>query len=258
MGLLKLIKYPGSKNALIPHINNIYRKSGCDIFVDVFGGSGTVLLNTPTHQSVFNDLNEEITNLFKSIKTNPEEFYDLIQKFTSTRRAFREYGRSSRSIYSPKLTGWESAFLTFYRFNTGFGGMGSTYQTTKEKASYSFVKKVEANFKLISGKVSGWTIENLDFRLLFRKYDREDVFFYFDPPYQGKKWYEFGFELRDVMDLKQIFSEMKGKYVLNVDYSDLTYRELLGDPDFIVSNLNQNRLKASTPQFRNYSFYSNI
>lgn len=255
---LKLIKYPGSKNVLIPHINNLFQKSGCDVFVDVFGGSGIVLLNMLPHKSVFNDLNEKITNLFKCIKDEPKEFYNLVQRFTKTKESFEEYSRRSISVDSPKLTSVESAFLTFYRFNTGFGGMGGTYQTTKEKSTYSSVKKIASNFKSVSTKVSGWTIENLDFRLLFRKYNREDAFFYFDPPYQGKSWYDYGFEHRDIVDLIEIFSEMKGKYVLNVDYADQTYRDLLGDPAFVVSNVNQNRLKAAPPQFRKYSFYSNI
>jgi DNA adenine methylase len=63
----KLIKYPGSKLVIIPDIRRIFLESGEEYFVDVFGGSGSVSLNI-AGKLVYNDINDELCNLFRVIK----------------------------------------------------------------------------------------------------------------------------------------------------------------------------------------------
>ena len=72
MTYLRLIKYPGAKTVLIPDINRVFSTSRTRLLVDVFGGSGTVSLNIRSKETVYNDINGEIFNLFLSIREEPQ------------------------------------------------------------------------------------------------------------------------------------------------------------------------------------------
>jgi DNA adenine methylase len=251
----KLIKYPGSKNALVSAINKVFRESGKFVFVDVFGGSGIVSLNVDADRIVYNDLNREIYNLFKVIKSSSDEFLQVARKWTSTRDRFDSYGEMLSSGKVTNQNNVESAFRTFYKFNVGFGGMGSTYRTKSEKSSYSTVLKVLSNYKEISLRISKWTVENVDFRELIGTYDGGSVFFYLDPPYIAKSWYDIDFNYRALEDLKRLTRVIKGSYLCTFDYNDLNSREVFGKPDHVAQFVNQNRQKTSPQEFRNYSLY---
>lgn len=253
----KIIKYPGAKNALVPVINKVFRESGKSVFVDVFGGSGIVSLNVNTDKIVFNDLNREIYNLFKAINSGSDEFLQVARKWTSTRDRFDSYGEMLGSGKVTNQNSIESAFRTFYKFNVGFGGMGSTYRTKSEKSSYSSVLKILSNYKEISLRISKWTVENVDFRELIGTYDGGNVFFYFDPPYISKSWYDIDFNTRALEDLKRLTGVIKGSYLCTFDHNDLKAKDVFGTPDHVVQFVNQNRQKASPQAFRNYSLYYN-
>ncbi len=254
---LRLIKYPGSKNALLPIIRRVFEESGRTILVDVFGGSGTVSLNITSDSTVYNDLNSELFNLFNVIKYRSDLFSQMADEWTSDKERFRSYGNMMTSGRLVTGNDVEAAFRTFYKFNVGFGGMGSTYRTHKEKSAYSSILKILSGYAEISTRISRWTIENLDFREIISKYDSENVFFYLDPPYLGKSWYDIDFNYRSLRDLKKLTDIMKGRYLCSFDSSDKEAETVFGKPDYIAQFVNQNRQKASIPVYRTFSLYYN-
>ena len=63
----------GGKGKLLWLIHKLF-PSLCSCFVDVFGGSGTVLLSRPLKKGcaeIYNDYNSNLTNLFYCIKNRP-------------------------------------------------------------------------------------------------------------------------------------------------------------------------------------------
>jgi len=73
------------------------------------------------------------------------------------------------------------------------------------------------------------TIENLDFRDVIRKYDREHTLFYCDPPYLSveelstRDYYDLEFSWWDMRTLLSMLSEIKGKFVLKLPKDHLRY-----------------------------------
>lgn len=254
---IKLIKYPGAKNTLVSVINKVFRESEKSVFIDVFGGSGVVSLNIEADRIIYNDLNKELYNLFNVIKSKSDEFLRAVIKWTSTRDKFDSYGEMLSSGKATNQGDVESAFRTFYKFNAGFGGMGSTYRTKREKSTYSAILKIATNYDEISLRISKWIVENVDFRELIRTYDGRRVFFFLDPPYIDKGWYDFDFNYRSLEDLKRLTTVIKGNYLCTFNYNDVKSREVFGEPDHVVQYVNQNRLKTSPQEFRNYSLYYN-
>lgn len=60
------INYIGNKYKLIGQIIPLF-PDNIDTFIDVFGGSGTVLINTKANKYIYNDINQYVSNIFKGL-----------------------------------------------------------------------------------------------------------------------------------------------------------------------------------------------
>lgn len=287
MSYLRIIKYPGSKTTLLPDIDKVFKRSRMRRIIDVFGGSGTVSLNIRAKEVVYNDINHDLSNLFLAIKEDPGYMINELTRILSNARQDHPDGNGSdlkrntgreknvalkqiidsilvkddKHVWDDKKTDIPDlfhAFSTLCRFSVSFGGMGKTYGTETEKAIFSYMRKTLHDFRQISIFVSGWNIENLDFRELVKKYDSPTSFFYFDPPYPGKDWYDNDFSLRDYEDLAEILETLKGKYLMNLDRKHKNLESVFGKPAFIKKYYNMNGGQNSGQPVRFKSFYTNV
>lgn len=92
------IFYMGNKYELLPNLLTYFpKKETVSQFIDLFGGSGVVSLNVPYENITYNEINHNITNLFKMlIETKPKEIishiasrideFELYNKTTDTRQ----------------------------------------------------------------------------------------------------------------------------------------------------------------------------
>ena len=87
--------------------------------------------------------------------------------------------------------------------------------------------------------VKDWTVENKDFRELFRIYNRPRVLMYLDPPYlsSGKR-YRHSFELEDLRALKECMDTHQGSYLLNLSSFDKGMEEIFGRSDKVIDYAN--------------------
>ena len=223
------MKYPGAKNAAMEDINYNYIKTGKRYFIDIFGGSGTVLLNIDSGNKVYDDRDPDLANLFRVIKYSYPEFRSMLMEIIKTRETFAKYYESKMSVDFPKNNVYR-AFLTFYNYNVSFGGMGETYNTREKSVYTNMVKKIDLLDHIRMG-IKKWTIENQDYTYILNKYDNDDVFFYLDPPYPGKKWYNFNFVDEDFIHIKKLLKYVKGKYMVNF-YAGEEIEKLFGKPSF--------------------------
>lgn len=273
MNYLRLMKYPGAKTSIIPDIENVFRKSGKRIFVDVFGGSGAVSLNMGFASIIYNDLEPDLVNLFRAIQYDSRAISDLLfealdaydfkrgRKNTPANKIPRSEATRQQSNpgskYS-KVPDVKAAAQTLLRFTLSFGGMGESYGTN-EKSAKGYLKKTISMMPKIREKVSEWTIENLDFRELINRYDSRDAFFYMDPPYSDRKWYSSNFRENDYKDLSERLRSIKGKYLMTVDAHDDMLEDIFGDPDYIKAYENKNQdpnMGKKPPRMK--AFYTNV
>ncbi|MFG1461031.1 MAG: DNA adenine methylase [Thermoplasmataceae archaeon] len=261
MPYLRLMKYPGAKFTIIPVIEDIFRSSNCEVFVDAFGGSGSVLLNIPSKMPVYNDINSDLVAVFSTIKHHTFEFKSALKREVSDiLNTSGKWVNSKRGAVSKRdMNAIEKAVNYVVSFSTSFGGMGRTYSTGKEKAYKAYLKRTLEIYDNISKNVSGWTIHNMDFRELISKYDKTGTFFFFDPPYPGKIWYDYDFRETDFADLAERIKTLRGKYLLTLNSEDEPLFDIFGNPTFIRSYENENgKKRPDSKKYRYKAFYTNV
>ena len=261
------MKYPGAKTVLIPDITHVFRKSGLRRFVDVFGGSGIVALNVDSPDTVYNDIDSDLTNLFRTIQRHPRfianRLNESIKSGELSRSMLKKRGnnqkQSATGKSAPESVGSDDrAFATLAGYMLSFGGMGDTYNT-KEKSVHRYAIKTLQQFPSIQRAVASWAIDNLDFRDILKRHDSEGTFFYVDPPYFDRKWYNHNFKTSDYQDLAKSLESIRGKYLMNLDADHDELEDIFGSPDFVkrYENQNQNSNSGSRPP-RLKAFYTNV
>ena len=169
-----LFPYAGGKFHLIKIIGEVYKNSNKTAFIDVFGGSGKVLMNMESKVKVYNDVDNSVVNIFETLRNNPGL---LKGRF--------EYALNSRKLFNKcKIEGTdnaENAFRKLYSYLMSFAGKGKYYGYSV-KCKGNRLVNIKENIDSIYNEVKYWTIENIDYKELIKKYDSEDSFFYLDPP----------------------------------------------------------------------------
>jgi len=227
--MISLFPYYGGRFNQLKTIISILdkHKDRFDVIVDVFGGSGKVLLNIPEEWKkikVYNDIDNDLYITFKVLQ-DPRKRNILKEKLELAfphKKIFDELKRSN-----PKRD-IDIAFKTIYLFTHSFSSMGTSFKRYYKKASIQKFKLNDFSF------IQNWVIENEDFREIMKRYNKPRVFFYLDPPYySGGKAYRYPFSLQDYKDLKTLLDNHSGTYLLNLSMHDKEMIEIFGEPNLI-------------------------
>ena len=217
-------------------------------FVDVFGGSGSVLLGKEQVDSfeVYNDYDRNLVNLFHCMKErtmatireigfcnlNSREDFNSVKKFFEFEEFkddfYREELLLTELMFPPPEANElneirtritkdydvrrAAMFLKLLRYSYSSG--------CKSFASQPFdIRKLFEHIKQLENRMANVVVENQDFETLIKHYDRQDTFFYADPPYfSTEDMYAVGFNWNDHVRLKDTLSKIQGKFLLS--YND--------------------------------------
>ena len=107
------IFYMGNKYDLLDELLTYFpKKEEVDTFIDLFGGSGVVSLNVPYEKITYNEINHNITNLFKILVETPSKEiinhikhrvieFDLPQ--TGVEKGIKGYEKFEKNYYDFRL-----------------------------------------------------------------------------------------------------------------------------------------------------------
>lgn len=177
-----LLRYFGSKFRLAPWIIPLFPEH--TTYVEPFGGGAGILLRkSPSYNEVYNDLDGEVVNLFRVLRTKPYELIAAIQLTPYSRqeqrlsfeqsnndleRARRLYVRCWQS-HGGGRTQWRSG----WRYEIGDKrGKKVVNDWNETKHLWSIVERLKTV-----------QIENDDAIQVIKRYDSPDTLFYLDPPY---------------------------------------------------------------------------
>lgn len=217
-------------------------------FVDVFGGSGSVLLGKPeaTAFEVYNDFDRNLVNLFRCMKErsmavirelgfcnlNSREDFNAIRKFFEHEEfadehlseeialteillpppEAKELAQLRRRITADYDVRRAAMFLKLLRYSYSSG--------CKSFASQPFdIRKLFRLIRELEERMANVVVENQDFEALIKHYDRPETFFYADPPYYSTEdMYAVDFGMSDHVRLRNTLKDISGKFLLS--YND--------------------------------------
>jgi DNA adenine methylase len=206
------------------------------IYVEVFGGSGKVLLNKSESEiEVWNDYDRRLANLFHVVVFQFDEFYEKVRGLVYSRELYNRYKKEVREAGRVEVGDVDMAVKTYYVLCCMFSGGGSGFMS----AGFSYSKKDSiagrywrrlGELERIRERLRNVVIECDDFERVMRRWDGEDVFMYIDPPYYVERSDEYynGFKVEDHERLLRVLKGMKCKWLLSGYANELYDRELVG------------------------------
>lgn len=183
------INYIGNKFKLINQIIPLF-PNNISMFVDVFGGSGTVLINTKAEHYMYNDINLYISSIFEGLVTEEtdkvvKKIEDIIIEF-SLSETNKDGFEKLRDDYNAGRNNWitlytlmcysfnqQFRFNNEHQYNSSFGKNRSCFSDRQRKNLYDMKQNITTNITFLSK--SFIDIDYSDFN--------EQDLLYFDPPY---------------------------------------------------------------------------
>lgn len=261
--VVKLFWYYGGKFYIIPdiikEIGYAYTKYDIKCIVDVFGGSGAVILSIPQEwklNRVYNDIDLRLYKTLKALKdkTSRNEVLDFFKWTLRSRELFNEFKNSEWD----KLTNVETAKRFLYLTLNSFSGDLVSYasEINKNRGKIApLIANITRNYKYLQKYLN---IENLDFRELIKKYKGKNTFFYLDPPYlSGGKSYKYSFGIQDFKDLKDALDNSGSYWLMNesgIDFDGL--KPIFGEPNYTREYVNR-AMNSNKKSRRLEGFYRN-
>jgi len=197
---LRALKSIGSKFRIMNHIKEALTDAGGDLLVDVFGGSGSVVMNAGFYKRVYNDADGDLVNFFRVLRDDDlrPALMRRLRWITMSREEFdeidREYRKGGRSF--EHLDPVTRAFFTFYRSNYSYGGKmrdGGFSVSAQDRTFIKEAKTFRSRLKNLADIADHWRdtcLENLSYQEIVETYGkRPNAVLYCDPPYFGTERY---------------------------------------------------------------------
>lgn len=208
------IKYIGGKSLLRNTIIPLIPDHTC--YCEPFSGAAWVFFGKEKSKiEVLNDRDSDLITFYKVLKSSPKKFYDLLYQLPASRQLWTEY---KQELQTKSLTELQRAVRYFYCHQLAFGGKikSSTFGYSTTRISRILPSKMHDNVDYYTDRLKDVTIENLDYKEIFQRYDRPHTFFYVDPPYFKCPVYKHNFKDDDFIELSEVLSGIKGKFLLSV------------------------------------------
>ncbi|ATG97164.1 DNA adenine methylase [Mesoplasma lactucae] len=260
------VKWAGGKSKLVDEIKSRIPKDTKRL-VEPFVGGGALFLSLEMPNSLINDNNKELINLYKTIRNNPKKLMNNVDKLAI------EYNKSPEEFYY-YLRNLDKADVIYKSFNptfrasrvlflnkTDFNGLYRVNANNKfnvpwgrkEKAPEIYDKK---NIDEISDFLKTTTIVSKDYRKLQKDIKAGD-FVYIDPPYDKLKEDTFttytkdDFDRANQVELKEFCDELNKKGIKflvsnhNTEFIRDLYRDYNISIVMMARNINSNGQKRN-------------
>lgn len=238
-----------TQRKLLKRILDLIDCSKAERFIDVFGGSGIVSINTNIGERVFNDKNLYLTHFFKVLQD--ENLRNKFkEKLTLTLYSEIEFNEAKKRLVEQKALREEleqpsiDRLVDFYiatmqsRNATGAMIVNQTWRCKGKNrrgmsmAVSSWLKNIDENLPDVVEKIREIEVTNQDVFACLERWDYEKAIFYLDPPYElntrkAKKAYgDFELSKKDHVKIVEKLLVIKGQAIVSGYDSDI-YNKLV-------------------------------
>lgn len=223
--------YPGSKyssrHQIIPYLP--VRKKYCE----PCAGTGAILLaRKESPLEVLNDRHSGITCFYRCIRDS-DKCLALMERLNLTVHSREEF-IWSRDTWEHKVENdVERAARWYYCVHTSFAGKGWAFgrSTNSQAQTGRALRNNIKEFPRIHERLKNVQIENLDWRIIFKDYDSDDMVWYVDPPYLGTyAMYDNEWKEHDHIELCERIQRLQGFIAVSgYDFPEHPYNKFKWD-----------------------------
>ena len=218
------LKWVGGKRQLMPTITELMPKKFTNYY-EPFVGGGAVLFHTQPKNAVINDLNEDLINVYNTIKKNPEELIKDLKTHKNESEYFYDLRILDRTEEFEKLSNIKKASRVIYLNKTCFNGLYRVNNSGEFNSPFGRYKNPNIVNEITIRAVSKYLNNN---KITIFSKDYEDVleniekgsFVYFDPPYHPVSksssftgYIQGGFNMYDQIRLRDLCVKLNKKGV---------------------------------------------
>lgn len=226
-----LLSYYGGKQRLAGKILDLIPSH--DIYCEPFCGGAAVfykLIDSPkatAHTYVLNDINDDLINMYRVAKSEPEAFFKMVD---GTLCSFSDFKRAGRILKDPESFDAVTRAWAFYVGTMqSFAKIGPTSGWTRGKVHgrvyrgiMNAIDKVPAQIQ----QLKKTAIESCDATDCIKNWDTDATFFLIDPPYTGAQHkYCAGYSIEEYQKLIDQLTQIKGQFILTNYPQDVSFPE---------------------------------
>ncbi len=219
------LSYIGGKNRIANKLISLIPKH--KTYVEPFAGGAQVFFRKERSEvEVINDLDGELVNFYRVCQLHHEELLRCLRYSLLSRKLYKLLANTAPE----SLTDIHRAARYFMIQKCTFGGHVTKrnfaiHITKRPTFSPSRIPKIiESTYQ----RLQDVQIESLPYDEVIERYDRSTTFFYLDPPYLNRPYYNHNFEEADFQILKEKLGGIAGKFLLSIN-DDPYIRKLFAD-----------------------------
>ena len=194
-----------------------------DCYAEPFSGMGGVFLRRSSRpkSEILNDINKDISNLFRVVREHPEELYKQFRWHVSSRTEFARLVAVPPETCTDIQRAARFAHLQRMIFSGKPAHMGTAgnFAPAVTGSSKVTVAGMRRFISRCHARLQGVHVECLDWARFVQRYDRRWTLFYVDPPYWGHED-DYGkgiFTRADFGRLAEMLAAIKGQFILSLN-----------------------------------------
>jgi DNA adenine methylase len=215
------LSYLGGKNKIAKTIISLIPEHTC--YCEPFCGGAQIFFHKePSKVEILNDLNEDVFNFLRICQMHYQELLRYLDFCVVSRRWFDLFEKMPPEM----LTDVQRAARFFFLQKNCYGGLilRRSFTVSIQEGSNYNPKTLPDLIRRTHERLLNVQLECLPYQDILRKADREQTFFYLDPPYFKKPFYKFNFEEKDYTELAELLRKIKGKFLLSLNDTPETRR----------------------------------
>lgn len=206
----------GGKSQLTSTIIPLIPAHKC--YAEVFAGAAWMLFRKPPSEvEIINDLNRDLTTLYRVVQLHLEEFLRYFKWILVSREEFDRF----KVLDPEQMTDIQRAARFFYLIKGGFGsrvtnpsfGIGAT-----QKPRINLLR-LEEDLSDAHMRLARVFVDNRPYYEFIERFDKPGTFFYVDPPYWDcENYYGKGmFAKADFERLYALLAACKGQWIVSIN-----------------------------------------
>ncbi|WP_369998111.1 DNA adenine methylase [Winogradskyella sp.] len=216
------LKWVGGKRQLMPAIKELIPKNYTNYYEPFIGG-GAVLFDLQPKNAVINDFNEELINVYQTIKENPEELISDLKTHKNESDYFYDLRALDREDNFENLSNIKKASRVIYLNKTCYNGLYRVNNSGEFNSPFGRYKNPnivnETTIRAVSKylNTNKITILNGDFEEALKGI-KKGSFVYFDPPYHPVSassnftgYVQGGFDMYEQVRLRDLCNKLNEK-----------------------------------------------